>query len=422
MAKELKDALRALFPGDHPITHHPWVTPMLKEGETVVWQGTRERSGEYSMVRQMVSLVLLILAAVVLANFAGISPDLLLSLMDQDSPEQFMVPIGVIAALFVFGVVRARRDPAQEWVYAVTDQRLLTFYKGEPLRIATPDDVERFAARRDIEARIRGTGDVTWALGTQNKGNHGGPDRGRHGFLAIKNPVEMRDRLKQWRGLVYDHGDDADLAFSRQVQGETAGVANDCAPDHAAADSGIPVVQPQQAVSGVAVKNRPRGFVLTIPQHWTGRMAIRKTERLKLLGVELPIPTLVFDNEAHLPQTTDDWNFLELQGLGGVSFELEVADGPVPTTYAAEMTALEKNGQSDGIVQTFPEISQDGLSGFSIIYDLRTGAVSLDTGVVRRVWLGNDEYHLNIYAKVTASDSGAQSEALDAMIASTRSV
>ena len=62
------------------------------------------------------------------------------------------------------------------------------------------------------------------------------------------------------------------------------------------------------------------------------------------------------------------------------------------------------------------------MAGFSITFDLKTGTVSLDTGVVRRVWLGNDKFHLSIYAKVTVSDSGPQSEAMDAMVASIRSI
>lgn len=413
----LVDELRSLFPGEHPLSPHDWVADFLEPGETVIWQGTRERGGEYSIVSQVVRLLLVVVVVVLVARFAGLSLAPLEAFLDGEVPAYLWIPVGVTALVVLVMLGMALRNPSDTWVYAITDKRLLTFYKGRNVRAALPADVERFAARRGIEGLITGIGSVTWRLGNELEMDNRGPDRGRHGFLHIKDPVQMRDSLKQWRAMVYEHADQSDTAFAAGVS-----AAEDERPEETAGAGPVPIAgesASEPAPAGtIRVQNRRFGFSLLVPEHWSGKMCIRRIEKLKILGIQTPIKAYAYDNETELPATSDDWNYLALEGSADVSFELEVLEGPIPTTYDAQMEEVKRRGEEKGLIQSDPSIDQPPFKGFSMAANLAPGGVGIDTGIVRRIWLGTPDYHLSIYAKVAHGDSGAQSEAMDAMVAS----
>ena len=195
--------------------------------------------------------------------------------------------------------------------------------------------------------------------------------------------------MKQWRDLVCAEADRADLAFAGQVAITTSPTESDTDETSAAAATA-------PDMDGIQVSNRRYGFALTVPAHWSGRMAIRTIQRPRVLGVEVPIPTYHFDNEAQLPQTSTDWNFLALSGPADVTLELEIVEEPIPTTYAAEVAGMEERGELDAIIQSNESIDQPPFRGFSIVADLTRLKVALDTGVVRRIWLGTEAFHLGI--------------------------
>lgn len=213
--------LADIFPGDPPSEPHPWLRPELEPDERVVWQGRPNRWGFLTATPFVVVLV----AALGLVYFTLGGPGVGVGgafgrLLSGDAP--LWLPALLLAGLAVVAWL-VLRDPRPRWLYAVTDRRMMTFYRGSKLREVRPDGLHALRVVQSPEMRMRRLGDVVWkdpdepapedpGTPTARTGRRGrrASDRSRWGFRGMADPERWRERMMEWRRVV----------LLRRVEGE----------------------------------------------------------------------------------------------------------------------------------------------------------------------------------------------------------
>ena len=152
---------------------------------------------------------------------------------------------------------------------------------------------------------------------------------------------------------------------------------------------------------------------------WQGRMVTQAERQAKLLWFKLPFNVLDDANEMHMPDTTSDWNLLEIRGLGGVSFTLEAHDGPLETTFEEQLGEVKNRREENLPLQQQDVIRQGPFNGFSLTIDYtEKRGFKWQDGAVRRIWLGSADGHFDVYASVSDPGNATGTDALDAIVAS----
>lgn len=160
MPGALHARLADISPEDPPSEPHPWLGAELEPGERVVWQGRPNRWG-------FLTATPFVIALVVALGFLYITlggPDVgiggaLSRLLAGDGPAWLpALLLAGFAALAWFVL----RDPRPRWLYAVTDRRMMTFYRGTKLREVRPDGLHALRVVESPEMRLRRLGDVVW--------------------------------------------------------------------------------------------------------------------------------------------------------------------------------------------------------------------------------------------------------------------
>ena len=156
----IEQKLAALFParsGSHP----PLVEDELASGETIIWSGGPERWGLFRMTPFVIAIIgfLVVLTVTgIQAGYAGPIDFVQGFLLDQRGSDALIVPVlGLLLLALMFWWMR---DPRSKWLYVVTDQRLLVFYRGKKLREASPDELDKLQILEGVERRMRNLGNV----------------------------------------------------------------------------------------------------------------------------------------------------------------------------------------------------------------------------------------------------------------------
>lgn len=384
-------------PSDAPELHdlfappgpsHTWIEAELRPSERLLWQGKPTRFGFFTATPWIVGLIGAALFVAFMAPRFGAGLAGMAASAGQN--PMFLLAMGIVSIILVGLLLRALRDRRQDFLYAVTNRRAFTCYKGKLLREAKPHAMSKLMLIQGPEREMRGIGHVIWkrVVYREHSDTRQGPDMGFWGFAGIAEPQDHFDRLKVWAKLLEGEADVADRTFA----------------DGAARTDG------QGGTHLVA--NRRYGFALTVPDGWTGRVARKVRRPLRIFGIETSIRLIQTEGTARLPGPADDWTFLEIEGLTSSKLHIWASDGPM-TVDLETAKARYAGGAGSRIIQTDDSLRVGPYAGFSIIREDKDGAS-------RYIQLGADDWHLIIEASVPGRDAGDQSDALDAVIASIR--
>lgn len=209
MPGALDARLADIFPGDPPSEPHPWLGTELEPDERVVWQGRPNRWGFLSATPFVIALV----AALGFLYLTLGGPEVgiggaLSRLLPGEGP--LWLPFLLFAVLAVVGYL-VLRDPRPRWLYAVTDRRIMTFYRGTKLREVRPDGLHALRVVQSPEMRMRRLGDVVWKdPADRSPAARKGPDGSRWGFRGMADPERWRERMMEWRRVIITSEDDGE--------------------------------------------------------------------------------------------------------------------------------------------------------------------------------------------------------------------
>ena len=190
-------AISDLFPGWDRQQLPPDVEAELEQEEELLWLGGPDRWGLFRATPFVVALLLVVGISTYISVGTGLTLwEYAARLLGTMGLAPHLVGSGLVGLFAVF-LALSLRDPRPRWNYAVTDHRLLTFYRGEKLREANIGRMNRLRVLQGIEGRLRNVGDVLWSPVT-NVESTSGPDRGRHGFRGMRDPKTWQQRLQAW--------------------------------------------------------------------------------------------------------------------------------------------------------------------------------------------------------------------------------
>jgi len=402
VSRALPDRVARHFPGDPPAEPHPWVARELYADEELLWQGHPHRWGFVTATPFLVAAVFVLGYLYITVGDSGVGlRDGVFLLFREMAPWVFPL-LGVL----LLGVLYfAFRDPRARWLYAVTDERMMTFHQGERVREVGPRELGRLQVVAGREMRLRGLGDVLWHYNPKNNRSdpsNAGPDRGRWGFRGMPEPEKVKDGMLAWAEAV-----------RADVDAAGRGVADTSAPTPGASPEDPEAVAP----AGIDVPNREHGFALTVPPDWRGTVGREKKRELVLLGVDTGIRSADLEEETSIEAPIDDWTVLQVRGRSGAELDLRIQLGPLEAEGSDPFGSLLAMGLGEPDPSE-PELEQGPFSGFSQTYR-RPGFA------LRHVYLDGDDVHLVIVGKVGSGSARARADQLaeiDAIVRSIRAI
>lgn len=350
----------------------------LEPGEEILWQGRPEFAG---LVPPTQFALLMAIEAVPLGL-------LLLALV---SGEWRVLPAALVLAAVVGLFLAAQLRFAARTAYVLTNRRAVTLTAGRVSRQDTP------ASMPVLELNTRGStthGDIVfrWIVTNNRKG---GTRRTPEGFLALRDPAPVLERLRSW-GMERAAENAGTLRGYLAAGGKDAGMPGGSGHGRVFAAPGL-------------------GIALRIPADWRVEVA-----RIPTTGLLRPEPG--WEDPA---VAAPGWNAIAIRSPAAPAvLEVTVAEGPLPLTF--EQVRDEPWARRLGLVplRAEPEIRIGPWRGFSIAHALRGGGafglLRADAPVLQRqVWLDAPPRH--IHARMAAEEGAVDLQhALDAMLGTLR--
>ncbi len=384
--------LGKLFPASDVLAVPAEVADELGHSERVIWIGGPSRWGLF----RATPFVLILAGAFGYLTYLGAAIDsspwqyLLWMQSTQTGTDALILPALAAGYLAILGL--ALRDPRGRWIYAVTDRRLLTFYKGIKLREADASCLEHLEALQGIDGRLRNIGDVIWTRVNREHGSGGrGPDQGSHGFRGMNDPLAWKQRLLQWGEAARRHAARDAKAFESRSRASAASAS---------------------PADGMArINNRRYGISITLPEHWVGRIGLQERAPFHIFGMEMPFQQMIQRSNEPLHNPPESWNFITVAGRSGMKFQVNVNPGP---PVAAFERSRDKVGESlidaDGNWRCGP------LSGYRVDY------LYLDKLHCRFAMLAGDGFHMLINMTIPPNQADDLLPGVDAVFDSIRAI
>lgn len=386
MADRLVTELKALFPGSAETGMDSTISSELFPNEHLIWQGGPERWGLLRMTPYLVVIVVLFALLGYAAHGRGLTmwQYLLWMMSSIQGPIEPMLGIGAVGLAAALGF--SLRDPRRRWSYVATDQRLMTFYRGRKLRQVTPAGVDRLRTLPSLELRLRGLGDVVWAVYRGESGGGGGPDQGKHGFLGVKDPDAWCRRIAAWADLLRSQAASSSDTVASKIEDVDRG----------------------RTVEGLrTLRNIRYGFRITVPDDWPGEVALVERKPIRLLGVSLPVKRETKTNCRPVAQAEDDWNLLTLSKSGGLSLQLEARSAKPQSSQQGLNPMLRSRA-----LESNDDLHCGPFRGHSVDYKLANRLA------VRWVELAGTDCHLELKASMEPEQMVLHRRALDAIVGS----
>jgi len=302
-----------------------------------------------------------------------------------------------LACAFVGAVVLGKgwKNKGANWVYAITDQRLMSVLNGRLIRSVPPEKIEPNV--------VRTTGSIVyWMQVSTNRrssmSNKGWGPEGRYvGFHGLQDPQAVRELILSWR-----------KGFSQR--------ANEAAANFVA------VARLDQQAGVTRVRHPETGLHLDVPKGWKAAVSQRIDGPLSLFGITI-LKRFIREGNPRPYGDSAPWNVLSVRGAPDAGLEMHISDAPLSLTLDGVLNDRWSDTLGLKTLQSTPDLHIGPFTGFSVVRDMPKGGHFAGFGqvdapiIVRQIWLTDGARKVE-FLGIARTDQPDVQHAVDAMVSS----
>jgi len=329
--------LTALAPSDidQRISRH------LAPGETVLWQGVPAANTFFGPKILALGGGLMAGGVLLAAGLLdGLSP-----MLAAATGAAKLVPALVAVAVGAVVLGKGWRNQGSNWVYAITDQRLMSVLRDRLIRSVPPEKVEP-----DV-VRIAGAIVYWMQLSTNRRSGMSttarGPEGRYVGFHGLSDPKAVRDLIVSWRtGVSKRANTEAAHYVAAAGQGKQAGITR--------------------------VRHSATGLQLDVPTRWKMSVLQREDGPLVVFGITI-LKRFIREGKARPYGDDAPWNVLSVRGAPDAGLEMLISEAPLTLTLGDVLKDRWSKALGLKVLQTNAQIQIGRFTGFSIVRDMPKG-------------------------------------------------